>query len=155
MWAHKEDAQLAATTDDLSDLILELRFQRSAAKTDKKIRNIDLAITECRNCIESLGILDVLLGRAIGKNLSQWRADRSNRSMHQLDDLADTILSSFEVCRDPGHYWKVTSTEVAKAIGLSGTQSEAQAVAMAIKKRIGVSMTRCGGRSLYPLKRRS
>lgn len=144
---------MSAIKDEISDLIYELTCKKATANTDKKTRIIDLAIAECRNCIESLEIIDVLLGRAIGKNLSQWRADRSNRSMHQLDDLADTILSSFEVCRDPGHSWKVTSTEVAKAIGMSGTQSEAQAVAMAIKKRIGVSKTRSGGRSLYPLKR--
>lgn len=145
---------MTTITDDLSDLILELRFQRSAAKTDKKIRSIDLAITECQNCIESLEILDILLGRAIGKNLSQWRAVPSNCSGGTLEELADAILSKFEVCKDHGHTWKVTSTDVAKAIGLSGTHSEAQLVAMVIKKHIGVSKTRCGGRSLYPLKRR-
>lgn len=45
---------------------------------------------------------------------------------------------------------RCTHAHVGKAIGLSGTHSEAQLVAMVIKKHIGVSKTRCGGRSLYP-----
>ena len=144
---------MATMKDEISDLIFELRSHRAAARTDRKIRSIDLAITECRNCIESLEIIDVLLVRAIGKNLSQWKADKFNYSDIRHEEIADAILSTFKVCNDRGHTWKVTCTDIAKAIGLSGTRNEAQEISEVLKKRIGVKMTRCGGRNLYPLKR--